>query len=138
MESQKIINLLEYKEKDDSKFPAKKWHIINDRNNGQYVGERHERESTAKINTEVLKRFSVDYSDAYILVTGNIIVVDGNDNTKAAFKNCHPFTRAVVHLNDEHIDTAENLDLIMNMYSLIEYSDNYADSAASLYHFKRQ
>ena len=44
----------------------------------------------------------------------------------------------MIHLNDEHLDTAENLDLIMNMYNLIEYSDNYSDFTASLYHYKRQ
>ena len=61
----------------------------------------------------------------------------GNANTKAAFKNCAPFTRFVTHINDEHVETAENLDIIMSMYNLIEYSDNYADSSGSLYQFKR-
>ena len=46
--------------------------------------------------------------------------------------------KIVIHLNDEHVETSDNLDLIMNMYNLIEYSDNYSDSTASLYHFKRQ
>ena len=55
-----------------------------------------------------------------------------------AFKNCHPFIRAVVHLNDEHVGTAENLDLTVGcLYNLIEYSDNYSDTTASLYHYKR-
>ena len=71
-------------------------------------------------------------------MTGNIKVVGGNNNTKAAFKNCHPFTRSEIHSNDEHVETADNLDLIMNKYNLIEYSDNYSESNASLYHFKRQ
>ena len=71
-------------------------------------------------------------------MTGNIAAVGGNDNTKAAFKNCHPFTKSESHLNDEHVETADNLDLIMDMYNLIEYYDNYSDSTASLYHFKRQ
>ena len=48
-----------------------------------------------------------------------------------------PFTRCVTHINDEHVETAENLDMIMPMYNLIEYSDNYADSSGSLYQFKR-
>ena len=52
-------------------------------------------------------------------------------------KNCAPFTRCVTHINDEHVETAENLDLIMSMYNLIKYSDNYADSYGSLYQFKR-
>ena len=77
------------------------------------------------------------YSDAYILVTGNITVVGGNNNTNVAFKNCHPFTRSVIHLNDEHVGTAENLDLKMNLCNLIEYNDNYSDTIASLYQYKR-
>ena len=43
----------------------------------------------------------------------------------------------VTHINDEHVEAAENLDIIMTMYDLIEYSDNYADSSGSLYQFKR-
>ena len=58
-------------------------------------------------------------------------------DTNVAFKNCALFTRRVTHINDEHVETAENLDIIMPMYNLIEYSDNYADSSGSLYHFKR-
>ena len=95
-------------------------------------------DTTVKIDTEVEKPFLVDYADAYILVTSNITVVGGDNNTSAAFKNCHPFTRSEIHLNDEHVETADNLDLIMNVYNLIEYSDNYSDSTASLHHFKRQ
>ena len=57
-------------------------------------------------------------------------------NTNVAFKNCAPFTRCVTHINDEHVETAENLDIIMPMYNLLKYSDNYADSSGSLYQFK--
>ena len=70
-------------------------------------------------------------------MAGDIKVVGGNNNANIAFKNCHAFIRSVIHLNDEHIDTAENLDLTMNLYNLIEYSDNYSDTTASLYHYKR-
>ena len=52
------------------------------------------------------------------------------------FKNCASFTRCVIHIKDEHVQTAENLEIIMPMYNLLEYSDNYADSSVSLYHFK--
>ena len=78
-----------------------------------------------------------DYSDAYILVTGNIKVQNGNDATRVAIKSCHPFTRATFKLNNEQVDTADNLDLTMNLYNILEYSDNYADTTASLYQYKR-
>ena len=57
---------------------------------------------------------------------------------RVAFKNCHPFVPSEIHLKDEHIENSDNLDIIMNMYNLIEYSDNYSDSTATLYQFKRQ
>ena len=47
------------------------------------------------------------------------------------------FTRCVTHINDEYVETADNLDIIMTTCNLIEYSDNYADSFGSLYQFKR-
>ena len=69
------------------------------------------------------------------MVTGNITVVGGDTNTKAAFDNCHPFIGCKIHLNGEHVKHYDNLDIIMNMYNLIEYSDNYEDSTASLYYY---
>ena len=44
---------------------------------------------------------------------------------RLALKNCAPFTKCNLEINDEHVDTAENLDIVMPMYNLIEYSDNY-------------
>ena len=70
-------------------------------------------------------------------MTGDIKVVDVAANTNVAFKNCAPFTRCVTHINDEHVETTENLDIIMPMYNLIEDSDKYADSFGNLYQFKR-
>ena len=137
MQSQKIKNLLGHKYEDYPKYQNKKWYIINDRNNGQY-DEGNLNEPPIKIDTEVVKPFLCDYGDAYILVTSDITVVGGNINTKFAFKNCHQFVKSEIHLNDEHVETADKLDLIMNMYNLIEYSDNCSDSTASLYHYKRQ
>ena len=70
-------------------------------------------------------------------MTGDIKVADAAVNTNVAFKNCAPFTRCVTHINDEHVETAGNLDIVMPMYNLIEYSDNCSDSTGSLYQFKR-
>ena len=70
-------------------------------------------------------------------MTGDIKVADVAANTNVKFKNCAPFIRCVTHINDDHVETAENLDVIMLMYNLIEYFDNYADSSGNLYQFKR-
>ena len=50
-------------------------------------------------------------------MTGDIKIADIAPDTNAAFKNCGPFTRCVTHINDEHVETAENLDIIMPMYN---------------------
>ena len=72
-----------------------------------------------------------------MLVTGDIAAIEGDKNTPIAFKNWAPFTRCVTHINDEHVETAGNLDIIMPMYNLLEYSDNYGDSSGNLWQFKR-
>ena len=70
-------------------------------------------------------------------MTGDIKVAGVVANTNVAFKNCSVLKRCVTHINDEHVETAENFDIIIPMYNLLEYSDNYADSSGSLYQFKR-
>ena len=121
METQNIANLLNDSEELNSKFATRNWYIINDQNNGQYGrGNRNENDSTIKFETKVIKPNAAVPADANV-----------------AFKNCASFTRCATHINDEHVETAENLDIIMPMYNLIEYSDNYADSSRSLYQFKR-
>ena len=71
------------------------------------------------------------------MIDGTIRAAAANANTKLALKNCAPFTKCNLEINNEHVDTAENLDITMPMYNLIEYSDNYQDSSATLYQYKR-
>ena len=71
------------------------------------------------------------------MIDGTIIAGAADVNTRLALKNCAPFTKCNLEINDEHVDTAENLDIAMPMYNLIEYSDNYQDSSATLYQYKR-
>ena len=61
----------------------------------------------------------------------------GDANTRVAFKSCAPFTKCTIHINDEHVDGADNLDSIMRMYNLIESSVNYSDTSGSLQQFKK-
>ena len=61
-------------------------------------------------------------------MTGDVKVAAVAADTNVAFKNCAPFTRSTTNINDEHVETVENLDIIMPMYNLIEYSDNYPNS----------
>ena len=140
MENQKIINLLDKIDTDSKHFATKKWYIINDENNTNYAVDKNTGANnldTIKYDTRVLKPNLCDYAEAYILVDGTIRGIGGNNNTRLALKNCAPFTKCNLEINDEHVDTAENLDIVMPMYNLIEYSDNYQDSSATLYQYKR-
>ena len=140
MENQKIINLLDKIDTDSKHFATKKWYIINDENNTNYGVNKDTRANnpdTIKYDTRVLKPNLFDYAEAYILVDGTIRGTGGNNNTRLVLKNSAPFTKCNLEINDEHVDAAENLDITMPLYSLIEYSDNYQDSSATLYQYKR-
>ena len=140
MENQKIINLLDKINTDSKHFATKKWYIINDENNTNYGVNKDTgayNPDTIKCDTRVLKPNLWDYAEAYILVDGTIRGTGGNNNTRLALKNCAPFTKCNLEINDEHADTAENLEITMPIYNLIEYSDNYQDSSATLYQYKR-
>ena len=140
MENQKIINLLDKINTDSKHFATKKWYIINDENNTNYGVDKEigaNSPDTFKYDTRVLKPNLCDYAEAYILVDGTIRATNAVNATRLALKNCEPFTKCNLEINDEHVDTAENLDIVMPMYNLIEYSDNYQDSSATLYQHKR-
>ena len=71
METQKIVNLLNYTDNDSSRFTTRKWYVTNDQNNTEY-GEGNENDSSIKFETKVIKSSLCNYTDAYILVTGDI------------------------------------------------------------------
>ena len=81
-----------------------------------------------------LKQKSLD--QIFVIIQTHIYAAAAGD-ANIVFKNCASFTSHVTHITDEHVETAENVDIIMPMYNLIEYSNNYADSSGSLYQFKR-
>ena len=140
MENQKIINLLNKDDPDSKHFATKKWYIINDENNTNYGVNKYtgaDNPDTIKCDNRVLKPNLCDYAEAYILVDGTIRAADADANTRLALKNCEPFTKCNLEINDELVDTAENLDIAMPTFNLIEYSDHYQDSSATLYQYKR-
>ena len=140
MENQKIINLLDKDDNDSKHCATKKLYIINDENNTNYGVDKDagaNNPDTIKYDTRVLKPNLCDYAEAYILVDGTIRAAAADGNTILALKNCAPFTKCNLEINGEHVDTAENFDITMPMYNLIEYSDNYQESPATLYQYKR-
>ena len=132
METKKIVNLFNGSDDEDSKFATKKWYVIDSESKNNYSDE-----DPIKFLTKSLESSLCDYSDAYILVTGNITVVNGDDNTKFAFRNCAPFRKCRTEISETFIDEAEHINITMPMYNLIEYSDNYFDTSGRLCQFKR-
>ena len=129
MGHQKILNLLN--EPKHPKFLTRKWNIVNDETNANYdVGNE------IIYNTEGLKSNLCDYNDAYILVRSDITII-GHQATQVAFKICAPFTKCLTEIDGTTIDDAEDLDLVMSMYSLIEYSSNYSETTGSLWFYSK-
>ena len=96
MKTQKIINLLGNADSESSKFATRKSYVINDQIYTDY-GEGSEDGTTVIFEAKVVKWKLCDYSDAYILVTGDITVTDGNANTRVVFTNCAAFTKCIAH-----------------------------------------
>ena len=142
METQKTASLLSGSDNENSKFA--KWYIIDSEAKGNYSTDNEIRFLTRSIESS-----HCDYSDAYILVTGNITVtrtIAGdpvqrkqplNAATQVVFKNCAPFKNCRTEINDTFVDYADFINITMPMYNLIEYSDNYSDTSGSLWQFKR-
>ena len=141
MECQKIANLInDNTSNQPSKFRTRNWIEINDESRGAYNVN-----SQIKFKTTMLKSSLCDYSDAYILVKGTITVNNtaaqgaaaNNTNKKVIFKSCAPFTNCISEINNTQIDNAKDIDIVMPMYNLVEYSDNYTKTTGSLWQYCR-
>ena len=138
MEYQKIANSIDDTSNQPSKFRKKNWVEINDESRGTYNVH-----SQIKFKTTMLKSSLCDYSDAYILVKGTITITEAGADAAArqtderdegaAFKNCAPFSNCISEINNTQVDNAKDIDIVMPMYNLIEYSDNYAKTTGSLW-----
>ena len=140
MEYQKIINLLDNTPNQLSKFRIKNWIGINDQSRGVYNVN-----SDIRFKTTMLKFSLCDYSHAYIVVKGRIAITgEGADDAarqvderdkRVIFKNCAQFINCKSEINNTEIDNAKCIDIIMQMYNLIEYSDNYSKTSGSLWQY---
>ena len=138
MEHQKRINLIDDASNQPSKFRTRNWVKINDESRRAYNVN-----SQIKFKTTMLKSSLCDYSDAYIFVKGTISANNttaagaaaNNINRKVIFKNCAPFTNCISEINNTQVDNAKDIDIVMPMYNLIEYSDNYAKTTGSLWQY---
>ena len=88
----------------------KKQYVINDESKGNYS-----QESLIKFLTESIESSLCDYSDSYILVTENIAVTGGNENTKVAFKACALFKECSTEINGTRVDERKFINITMPM-----------------------
>ena len=148
----KIANLLDSESNQPSKFRTKNWVEINDESRGTYTS------NDIKFKTTMLRSNLCDYAEAYILVKGTITITgnagpepnpdaprnaaqllaarQADERDKGViFKNCAPFTKCISKINNTDIDNAQDIDIVMPMYNLIEYSDNYSKTSRSLWQY---
>ena len=141
MEYQKIVNLLDNASNQPSIFRTRNWVEINDESRGTYAS------NGIKFKTTILRSNLCDYADANILINGRITITgDGADGVEkraderdkgVIFKNCAPFVKCISRINNTGIDNTKDIDIVIPMYNLIEYSDNYSKTFGSLWqHYK--
>ena len=161
MEFQKIVNLLDITsdDKDLPKYVTKKWIEVYNQSEKNSNPNKE-----IRIKTPMLRSDLCDFSDAYIVVEGNIIVDNktftaddfedpnntaanatatnnANNNSfgekKLIFKNNAPFINCIINTNGIKIDNAEDFDVVVPMYNLLEYSKNYKKTTGSLWNYYR-
>ena len=139
MDYKKKANLLDSALNQSSKFTTKNWAEINDESRGTYAS------NDIKFKTAMLRSYLCDYTDAYILVNRTITITGaGNDdaakrlderNKGVIFKNCAPLTKCISRINNTDVDNAQDIDIVMPMYNLVEYSNNYSKTSESLWQY---
>ena len=131
MEYQKIINLLENTPNRLSKFSTRNWVEINDESNGTYGTG-----NLIRFKTSMIKSSLCYYSDAYIHVKGIIRIPNtteadaatNNSHKKVISKICVPFIICISEINNTQVVNDHDIDVIMSMFNLIEYSDIYSET----------
>ena len=131
--------MLENASNQPCKFRIRNWVERNDESRGTYTS------SDIKFKITMLRSNLCDYADAYILVRGTITITGaGNDdaakllderNKGVIFKNCAPFTKCISRISNTNIDNAQDIDIVMSIFNLIEYSDNYSKKRGSLWQY---
>ena len=140
MEHQKLKNLLDNTKNKPFKFRTRNLVEVNDE-----LRESHGEDNQVKFETSMIRSHLRDYSNVHILVSRTITIDGEGDsdvskllyerNKGAKFKYCAPFTECVSNTNNTEIDNSRDIDVVMPIYKLIQYSDNYSNISGSLCQF---
>ena len=135
MEDKKIINLLDNAPNQPSKFRTKNWVELNDESRVTYPIDSH-----IKFKTIMLKSSLCNYGHPFLLVKGRTTVnntgtaaAPTNSNKKVIFKNCTQFTDCIFEIKNTQVANAKQIDIVMPMHNLIEYSNNYSKTSGCLW-----
>ena len=140
MEYQKITNLLSTTSDNVPRFITKKWIEVHD----QSGNDRYNPSKQIRFKTSMLRSNLCDFSDAYIVFKGDITLTKNAGSCFIdiregflAFKNNAPFINCISKITNMLIDNTEDLDVVMPIYNLIEYSKNYRKTTGSLCNYYR-
>ena len=135
MEYDKINNLLGSESENLSKFVSREYVRVNSLSN------TYNENKSIRFKTPLRRSDLCDYADAYVLVNGTILVNGLNprdrQNRPLILKNNLPFVSCITRINGELIEDGDDLDIVMPMYNLLEYSKNYRKTMASLHNYYR-
>ena len=142
MEYQKVTNLLGATTNEVPRFITKRWIEVHDQLSN--AKDRYKQSKQIQFKTSMLRSDLCVISDAYIIVKGTVTLTKTYRrrfidirNRFVAFKNNVPFTYWISKINNVLIDNAEDLDVVMPMYNLLEYSKNYRKTRGSLWNYYR-
>ena len=135
MKYDKINNLLDSESANLSKFVTRNYVKVNSLSN------TYNENKSIRFKTPMLRSDLCDYADAYILVNGTITVAGNRprdrQNKLVILKNNAPFVSCITRINNKLIEDADDFDIVMPMYNLLEYSKNYRKTIGSLYNYYR-
>ena len=138
MEFQKIVKFLDITsdDKDLPRFVTKKWIEVYDQSKGKNNFNKE-----IRIKISMLRSGLCGFNDAYIIVKGDITLEGDNGvnkrNKNLAFKNNAPFINCTSKINGVKIDNAEELDVVIPLYNLLEYSKSYSKTTGRLWNYYR-
>ena len=135
LSSEELGSAVDSESENLSKFVTRQYVKVNSLSN------TYNENKSIRFKTPMLRSDLCDYADAYILING-IITVAGNAprdrlNRPVILKNNAPFISCITRINGELIEDADDLDVVMPMYNLLQHSKNYRKTTGSLYNYYR-
>ena len=138
MQYQKITSLLGTTSDNVPTFITKKWIEAHDQSGN--AEDRYKPSKQIRFKISMLRWDLCDFSDAYFVVKGTTTVTNPDNNVydkKLTFKTNAPFVSCISKINNTLTDNAEDLDIVISLYNMLEYSKNYSKTTGGLWNYYR-